>query len=398
MVKNMALPLTYHWRNLFVRKTTTVLTVLVITLVVSVFAYMLGFAQSLDHALSVASDDHKLIILKSGATAESNSAIAVDDFNKLSQVSDVARDESTGQVLVSPEMMVQVSLPRVRDGGRTNANVAVRGVTMDAFRIHENVRPLGRVFSTAEREVIVGQAAAQQFAGLQIGDTINLGYGGDRAYKVVGHFSADGGPMESEIWGYLPSLMNSYNRTMYSSANLRLAAGASPSEIVKQIEGPAIQLAAQTEKDYWESQSRLMNVYLFLAYLLVAIMSLAAVFAIANTMFSVVAGRARELAMLRTIGFSGGQILLGLVIEAVLLSLVGGLLGCLACWAWLKVVGNTKDMFGATTFTTMAFEIQMTPSLVAKALALVVIVGVIGALVPAVRAARVQVVTALREP
>lgn len=394
----MALPLTYHWRNLFVRKTTTVLTVLVITSVVSVFAYMLGFSESLQHSLSVARDPHKLIVLKSGATAESNSAIPVDEYNKLSQVTNVARDEATGQVLVSPEMMVQVSLPRLRDGGRTNANVAVRGVTLDAFRIHPNIRPLGGIFSTAEREVIVGLAAAQQFAGLQIGDTINLGYGADRAYKVVGHFSADGGPMESEIWGYLPSLMNSYNRTMYSSANLRLADGSDARQIIGQIEGPAIQLAAQTEEEYWESQSRLMKVYLLVAYLLVAIMSLAAVFAIANTMFSVVAGRSRELAMLRTIGFSSAQILLGLVIEAVMLALVGGLLGCVACWAWLQAVGNTKDMFGATTFTTMAFKIQMTPLLVAKALGLVVVVGVIGALVPALRAARMQVVTALREP
>lgn len=393
----MAMPISYHWRNLFVRKTTTVMTVLVITAVVGVFAYMIGFADALGHSLSVASDDNKLIVIKRGATAESNSALPIDDFNKLSQLSDVARDTETGQVLVSPEMLVQVSLPRVRDGGQTNANVAVRGVTMDAFKVHKNIRVEGSVFSNAEREVIVGKAAAKQFGGLQIGDSVNLGFANDRPYKVVGYFDAEGGPMESEIWGYLPSLMNVYNRTMYSSANLRLADGADPAKVIEQIEGPAIQLAGQTETEYWYSQSRLMRIYLGIAYALVIIMSLAAIFSIANTMFSVVAGRGRELAMLRTIGFSGRQILVGLVIESVMLSLLGGLFGCLACWAWLSFVGNTKDMFGATTFTTMAFEIHMTWWQIFWALLLVCVVGAVGALVPAIRASRIQVVTALRE-
>jgi len=393
----MAMPISYYWRSLFVRKATTLMTVLVITAVVAVFAYMMGFADALGRSLSVASDDGKLIVIKGGATAESNSAIPIDDFNKLSQLTDVARDPETGQVLVSPEMLVQVSLPRLRDGGQTNANVAVRGVTMDAFKVHTNVRPEGALFSTAEREVIVGEAAAKQFGGLKIGDTLNLGFANDKTYKVVGYFTADGGPMESEIWGYLPSLMNSYNRTMYSSANLRLADGVDAAKVVEQIEGPAIQLTGQTETDYWYAQSRLMRVYLGIANALVVIMSIAAIFSVANTMFSVVAGRGRELAMLRTIGFSGRQILMGLVIESVMLSSIGGVLGCLGCWAWLSFVGNTKDMFGATTFTTMAFEIHMTPLQVFWALAMVCGVGVLGALVPAIRASRMQVVTALRE-
>lgn len=393
----MSMPISYHWRNLFVRKTTTLMTVLVVTAVVGVFAYMIGFANALGHSLSVASDDGKLIVIKRGATAESNSAMPVDDFNKLSQLNGVARDPATDRVLASPEMLVQVSLPRVSDGGRTNANVAVRGVTMDAFKVHLNVHVESAVFSIAEREVIVGRAAAKQFAGLNVGDFINLGFADDKPYKVVGYFNADGGPMESEIWGYLPSLMNAYNRTMYSSANLRLAGGADAREVIKQIEGPAIQLTGQTETDYWYSQSRLMRVYLGIAYALVIIMSLAAIFSVANTMFSVAAARAREMAMLRTIGFSGGQILLGLVIESVLLSTLGGILGCLACWAWLSIVGNTKDMFGATTFTTMAFEIHMTFMQIFWALLLVGGVGVLGALVPGIRASRIEVVTALRE-
>ncbi|MCK6456163.1 MAG: ABC transporter permease [Phycisphaerae bacterium] len=391
----MALPISYHWRNLFVRKTTTALTMGVVAAVVGVFAWMLGFSAALDDSLSVASDDRKLIVLKPGATAESNSAIPIEDYNRLNQLTELARTDAGS--LQSPEMLVQISLPRLRDGGRTAANVAVRGVTETAFRVHTTVKIVaGRTFNPAAREVIVGRAAAAQFAGLQIGSTLNLGYSGDRGYQIVGHFSADGGPLESEIWGYLPSLLNAYNRTMYSSANLRLRDGADPKAVIGEIEGPAIQLSAQTEPAYWQEQSRNIRTYLGIANFLVAIMCIAAVFSIANTMFASVAGRTREIAMLRTIGFSGGQILTGFVIESVLLSLIGGLIGCAGTLAYLQLAGSTKDMFGSTTFTTLAFDIRLSPLIVAKALGLVTLVGIIGAAVPARRAARVQVVNALR--
>lgn len=394
----MALPLTYHWRNLFVRKATTLLTVLVVAAVVGVFTWLMGFSDSLRRSLLSASDPQLLIVLKRSATSESNSALPVDEFNKLNQLTGLARDPGTQQPLISPEMMVQVSLPRLRDGGKTWGNVALRGVTETAFRVHTNVTTHGRMFEAGARQVLVGAAAAKQFGGLDIGKTIQLGYAGDRPYTIVGHFSAGGGPLESEIWGYLPSLMDAYNRTMYSSAYLRLADGADVSSAIETIKGPAIQLEARTEGQYWQQQSANIRVYLMITKMLVAIMSLAAICSIANTMFAMVAGRGREIAMLRTIGYSGRQILTGFVLEAVLLTFIGGLVGCLGCVAWLWLVGNTKDMFGQSTFTTLAFEIKLTPLTILMALASVTAVGVIGAVFPAFRAARVEVISALREP
>lgn len=394
----MALPVVYHWRNLFVRKTTTLLTVLVIAAVVGVFTWMMGFSDSLTRSLSAASDPKKIIILKRGASSESNSAIPIEEYSRLNQLTEVARDPKSNQPLLSPEMMVQVSLPRVRDGGKTWGNVALRGVTETAFAVHRNVKPTGRVFAAGSREVLVGLAAAKQFGGLKIDEKIELGYSSDREYTIVGFFSADGGPMESEIWGYLPSLMNAYNRTMYSSASLLLTDGADPEKAIEKIKGPAIQLEAQTEGQYWQQQSRNVITYLMITRLLVAVMSLAAVFSIANTMFAMVAGRTREIAMLRTMGYSGRHILTGFVLEAILLSLMGGVIGCLACLGWLWIVGNTKDMFGATSFTTLAFEIHLTPDTIILALASVAAVGVVGALIPAIRAADVEVIGALREP
>ncbi len=393
----MSLPLVYHWRNLFVRKSTTVLTVLVVAAVVGVLVWMLSFAAAMRYSFARASDERKLIVLKGGATAESNSAIHPDEFNRLTQLTDVARDAASGEPLLAPEMVCQVSRPRLRDGGRTSANVAVRGVTDPAFRIHPSVRIVGRMFSKGEREVIVGVAAAGQFAGLSIGDVVDLGYGGNRGFRVVGHFTADGGPMESEIWGYLPTLMDAYNRRMYSSASLRLRDGADAQAVIDQIRGPAIQLAAQTEAQYWQGQSKLIRMYLLIAYMLVGVMCAAAVFSIANTMFSMVAGRTGEIAMLRTIGFSARQVVAGFLIEAVLLAMIGGLAGCLACAGWLALAGNRKDMFGATTFTTLAFEIRLSPGIVLAALAAVGGVAIVGAIVPAIRAGRLRPVVSLRE-
>lgn len=394
----MALPLTYHWRNLFVRKTTTLLTVLVVAAVVGVFTWLMGFSDSLRRSLLSASDPQLLIVLKRSATSESNSALPVDEFNKLNQLTGLARDPGSQQPLISPEMMVQVSLPRLRDGGKTWGNVALRGVTETAFKVHTNVRTNGLMFAAGAREVLVGAAAAKQFGGLDIGKTIQLGYAGDRPYTIVGHFSAGGGPLESEIWGYLPSLMDAYNRTMYSSAYLRLADGTDVSTAIETIKGPAIQLEGRTEGQYWQQQSANIRVYLMITKMLVAIMSLAAICSIANTMFAMVAGRGREIAMLRTIGYSGRQILSGFVLEAVLLTFIGGLVGCLGCVGWLWLIGNTKDMFGQSTFTTLAFEIKLTPFTVLMALGSVTAVGVIGAIFPAFRAARVEVISALREP
>ena len=393
----MALSLTYHWRSLFVRKTSTIMTILVIGTVVAVFVWMIGFASALKRSLSVAGDPEKVVVLRRGATAESNSAIPIDEVGKLSQLSDLARDVKTGEPLISPELMLQVRLPRVSDFGKTQANVAVRGVTEKAFEVHRNVKLLGPLFSTGSPEVIVGRAAAKQFAGLEVGDMIRLGYSGNRGYMIVAHFTADGGPAESEIWGYLPSLMSSYNRTMYSSVSLRVQPVTDPLRVVEQIAGPAIQLEAETEADYWRRQAGLINVYLGIAYALIGIMCVAAVFSIANTMFSSVAGRTREIAMLKTIGFTPQKILTGFVLEAVLLSLIGGVIGCAACATWLSLLGNTKDMFGQYTFTIMAFEIHLTAWIIAAALTAVALVGVAGAVFPANRAARTRVVSALRE-
>lgn len=394
----MALPLNYHWRSLFVRRTTTFLTILVVATVVGVLTWILCFSQALSASLSVASDPRKLIVIRRGSESETNSAITATEFNRLSQVSGVKRDEQ-GMAVISPELMVQVAVRRKRDRGRTSANMAVRGVTEVAFNVHRTVRlSEGRQFSVGEPEVIVGRRAAEQFSDLELGKSIRLGSGSKRDFRIVGYFTAEGGPLESEIWAYLPALSNAYGREgYYSSAALLLAEGADGADVVRRIGAPPIELEAATEADYWARQSTNFDLYRTIAGSLAAVISLAAAFAVANTLYAMVAGRSREIAMLRTIGFPGRSILLGFMVEAVLLSLIGGVLGCLGCAAWLALVGSTKDMFGARTFTTLAFQMRLTPLIVLSSLGLVVLIGVVGAIAPAIRASRVQVVQALRE-
>lgn|GEM_PF-336979 len=395
----MALPLIYNYRHLLAHKTTSVMTVGVIAAVVGLFSWLLSFSSALDASLAVAADENKIIVLKQGATSESNSAIAVEDYHRLDQLTGVARDEKTDRALISPEMMVQAYLPRVRDGGKTFCNVAVRGVTDMAFKVHRNVRIVeGRRFGTGSPEVIVGVQASKQFGGLGIGQSVSLGSGNDRAFTVTGYFSAAGGPMESEIWAYLSPLMNASHREMYSSVFLRVKEGVDPQEVIKRIMGPAIQLKAQTEASYWRLQSMGIRGYLLVASLLAAVMGLAAVLSIANTMYAMVAGRTQEVAMLRTIGYPKRAILMSFLMESALLSLTGGIIGCLGCMIWLATIGNTKDMFGFFTFTTLAFEIGLTPKAALIALVSVTLVGMCGSVFPAWRAARIPVVSALREP
>jgi len=395
----LALPLIYNYRHLLAHKTTSVMTVGVIAAVVGLFSWLLSFSSALDASLAVAADENKIIVLKQGATSESNSAIAVEDYHRLDQLTGVARDEKTDRALISPEMMVQAYLPRVRDGGKTFCNVAVRGVTDMAFKVHRNVRIVeGRRFGTGSPEVIVGVQASKQFGGLGIGQSVSLGSGNDRAFTVTGYFSAAGGPMESEIWAYLSPLMNASHREMYSSVFLRVKEGVDPQEVIKRIMGPAIQLKAQTEASYWRLQSMGIRGYLLVASLLAAVMGLAAVLSIANTMYAMVAGRTQEVAMLRTIGYPKRAILMSFLMESALLSLTGGIIGCLGCMIWLATIGNTKDMFGFFTFTTLAFEIGLTPKAALIALVSVTLVGMCGSVFPAWRAARIPVVSALREP
>ncbi|MCK6456161.1 MAG: ABC transporter permease [Phycisphaerae bacterium] len=388
----MALPLYYNWRNLFVRKLSTMLTFAVVAVIVLVLAVLLSFAAGIRASLASSGSRSNIMVLKPGATAESTSIILPDEISKLVQAPHVARG-GDGRPLVSEELCVQTSIPRSTDG--TLANVAVRGVAPVAFDVHREVRLIeGRRFDDGALEVIVGKAARDRYANLQIGGEVPLGKLSNRTYRVVGVFEAGGGALESEIWAGLTSIRDSFDRRFSSSAVLALDDAVRADETIAAINGPSIQLEARRESDYYIELSRKTREIVLLTSILIGIMSIGAVFAVANTMYASVDGRRREIAMLRTIGFSRGAILTAFLIESMLICVV-------ACAAGiggsLLLSGSRQDFLSDTTWTVLAYELRITGDIVVSALGLAVVVGAVGALAPALRASRIRVIEALRK-
>src|SRR5262245_35984167 len=323
----MALPLSYNWRNLFVRKLSTSLTFLCVATVVAVLAVLLSFAEGIRASLAASGLPLNVIVLKPGATAESTSIIRKEEMDRVIQAPGIARDKAD-QSLISTEISVQTSIPRAGPGGKL-ANVPVRGVDDIAFAVHSNVKIIhGRPFRQGQLEFIVGKAAAERFANLQIGSTLAVGKLLNRVYTVVGIFDAGGSALESEIWGPRTMIENSYNWLGFSSAMLRVTDAGAAQAAIDYIRGPVVQLNAKRETEYYEDVSKTTAQIVTLTSILIAIMAIGAAFAVANTMYAAVDSRRREIAMLRTLGFTRGSIITSFVIESLVISV-------LACTAGL---------------------------------------------------------------
>ena len=389
----MRLPLSYNWRNLFVRKMSTALTFVVVAVVVFVLSVLLSFAMGIRASLAAAGHPGNLMVLKPGSTSESTSVGLPEDAARLVQTPGVARGDD-GHLLISGELCVQTSIPRRGPNG-TMANVAVRGVTSIAFEVHEMVHIIeGRSFEPGMSEVIIGKAAAERYQGLHLGGDLALGRLGNRVCRVVGVFEAGGGALESEIWAPITVLSDAYSRRFWSSAVLRLADTAVAGPAIHYINGPAVNLEAKPELKYYEELASKTSEIVVLTTVLIGIMAVGAVFAVANTMYAAVDGRRREIAMLRTIGFGRSAIVTSFLIESLLICTTACLCG-LACS--LLINGSRQDFLSDATWTVLAYELKVTPQTVLAALVLAAVVGVVGATAPAVRAARTGIMEALRK-
>lgn len=390
----MALPLSYNWRNLFVRKTSTLLTFGVVALIVLTLTWALAFGHGLESSMEAGGSDQKIVVIKPGATGESSSLITKEEFDRLTQVGGVAVNER-GEVLRSGELITQIALARRESNGDQNAPVAVRGVEPIAFEVHSAVRlTAGRAYSPGTAELIVGRAIQARVRGLELNDEVSLGYLGNRRFRVVGVFEAGGGPLESEVWGPLAQLRDAFGRTMYSSVSLRAASPSDAQRVIDQIKAPPHQLNAKTERLYYRDIAEKSTQIVGLTLLLVLCMALGACFAVANTTFAAVDGRTREIAMLRTIGYSRRAIVCAFLIESVI---VCGSACLLASIVALFFQGQEHDYMPEATWSTITYQIQVTPAILAKALAAALAVAVVGAVVPAVRAARLDIIAALRQ-
>ena len=388
----MALPLIYNLESVRVRWASTVVAVLGIAGSVGVFVAMLALARGFEAALVSSGSDQNAMVRRAGATSEMDSAITLDQLRAIEDSAEVMR--GADGPLVSPEVVVVAALPLKKSG--TDANVQIRGVSPKALAVHDKVKIVeGRFFTPGLFELNVGRNARDAYRGVAVGDDIKLG---GATWKVVGSFDAGGSAFDSEIWCDANLLNSTYQRPagIHQSVAARLAEGDAVASLERRFAAdPRMKVRVETETDYYRRASQQMTTFITVLGSLVAlVMALGAVFAALNTMYSAVAERSREIATIRALGFGEGAVVLSFVIEALLVALAGGIVGCLAA---LPLNGLVTQTLNFQTFSHLSFAFRITPEVVGWGIAFALFMGLAGGLPPAVRAARVPVVVALRD-
>jgi putative ABC transport system permease protein len=297
-----------------------------------------------------------------------------------------------GHVLASPELVVIIALPRVSDN--QPANVPARGVGPLAFEIRNTLTFVeGRRFTAGTREINVGKQATVRFTGLTMGSDVKFG---GSTWKVVGVFTDEDASFESEVWGDVDLMMPAFQRDEYQSVTLKLTDPSAFESLAAAVTAdPRLDLKAYPERDYYEGQSETTGTLIrVFATFVTAILSIGAVFGAMNTMYAAVAYRTREIGTLRALGFSRSRIVSAFLAESVALALVGGAIGCALA---LPVHGLSTGAMNMTSFSELAFKFRITPGLLANGMVFSAVMGAVGGLLPALRAARIPVARALRE-
>lgn len=392
----MPLPLSYSVRSLFARRLRTGLTVGVIALVVIATTLFLSLITSLRRTLVTTGDPQNLIVMRKGSSNDGSSQLSLQALQDIRFFDGIARDPG-GSPLISPELVVQPFFWR-NDGGREN--VLVRGVEPElALQVHGDVRIReGRTFRPSSGEALVGAGVAGRYRGARLGDTLEFGRG---RWKVVGLFESGGSSFESEVWVDARELANDAKRTLpYSSFRLRVADGADRDALRRRIDAdPRHALEALPEVDYYAEQAESANTLYALVVGLAVMAGIGAVFGATNTLFAAVQARTAEIGTLRAIGFSRAAILTSFLAESLVTAALGFVVGAAIAWLLGAAVSTALGGigFGAATFTTNVVQLRVgAPDLVA-ALALALVIGLLGGLAPARRAARLRPVEALRK-
>lgn len=357
--------------------------------VVGVLVAMLAMGEGFQATLKGTGSDDTAIILRGGSQAETNSVITRDQIPLLSSLAGIAKGVD-GRAAVSPELSQVVSLVTRADG--TDANAQLRGVGDAAWTLRPRIQLVqGRRFATGKRELVVGQGAARQYVGLQVGKQIELA---NQQWAIVGVF-ASGDSHDSELWADTDTLSSTYQRTSFQSVTVKLDGKDGFAQLKAAMAAdPRLKLDVQTTRGYYAKQSEgLTRLIRILGTVVGAIMAIGAVFGALNTMYAAVAGRAREIATMRALGFGGLPVVVAIMLETMLLALLGGLLG--AALAWLIFNGYSVSTL-SSNFSQVVFQFKVSPELLWTGLKWALGIGLIGGLFPALRAARLPVTEALR--
>ena len=385
----MALPLKYNFRNVFVRWRATVATVLGIALVVAVYTLVQSLAVGLEKSSANTGDPRNIMIVRKGSTAESSSQVTREQFRLLPYLPQIAKDDA-GRPLISPDVVVLVTLPRRENRGE--ANVMVRGVAQKGIELRPQVHLVGgRWFAPGKREVVVSRRLSERFDHFEPGGQFATG---GKLLTVVGLFDGGNSAFDSEVWMDADEARSIFDRENYSSVLARVASPEAAKSLIDKVESDKrLPLRALPETDYYAAQTMTAVPIRVLGDLLATAMSIGAVFAAMNTMYASVGARTREIGTLRILGYRRRSILLGFLVEGATLALVGGILGCALAF---PMHGYSTGTMSFESFSEVVFQFRITPLLVAKALLFSILVGLAGSFLPALRAARLPVIAALK--
>ncbi len=366
-------------------------TLLASAIVVGVLLAFLAMADGFERTVAGAGAADVAVVMRPGSQSELNSVITRDQLRLLENAPFAARDEK-GRALISPELYVIVDGTKKRTG--TPVNVPLRGVRPIAAELRENFRLVaGRMFETGRNEIIAGRALLESVDGLELGREIRFG---SQSWTLVGIFETGGSVFESELWGDLATVQSRFNRGgSVQAVRIRLDSPDKLAELNAWLDAdPQLKLEARSEKDYLArlAEGTVLLIRWF-GWPTAIIMTIGALAGALNTMYAAVAGRMREIATLRAIGFSGFAAFVGTMMESLVLAAIGGLVGSLGAFALFE--GRTGSTLGGS-FTQVVFSFHLTPAAVASGVVLAIVIGLLGGIFPGIRAARVPVTAAFR--
>ncbi len=387
----MKIPISYTWRSLWTRRLTTVLTLSGLSLVVFVFSAVLMLSNGVEKTMVDTGSPDNMIVLRKSANSELVSQIDRDAANIIKTYPEIALSAS-GKPLLTNEIVVIINLIKKETQGM--ANITVRGVTDQSKEIRPQVKLIsGKWFTFGTHEIVVGKNVAERFEGAEIGKQIK--FGGDM-WQIVGTFESNGNAFESEIWGDVDQLMASFGRPIYSTLTFKIN---NPEQVeaikTKLRQDPRTNYVdLKGEQDFYREQSKLMSDFIkFLGLVVTIIFSVGATIGAMITMYASVANRTIEIGTLRALGFRRRNVLGAFLIESLALALVGGVGGILLS-SFMSFVQISTTNFG--TFSELAFKFTMSVDVIVSSLIFSIVMGFVGGFLPSFRAARLNIVNALR--
>jgi putative ABC transport system permease protein len=391
LLRQLATTIGMNLRNMPARAAASLVAAVGIGGVVAVLVGVLSMSEGFRAVLQYSGRDDVAVVLRGGANDEMSSGLTLEQVRVITDAPGIRRDAAGA--IVSPELYVVVDAP-LRSTG-TSANVPLRGASLRAGALRAGFHLLsGRMFRPGTFEVIVGQNAARQFSGLAVGSRLRWG---NTDWDVVGIFADQGSVSQGELWTDATILQGAYNRgTSFQSVRVQLASAAAVDGFRRALAAdPRLAVRVFTEREYYVLQSRILTTMIDTVGTAIAIlMGLGAIFGAVNTMYSTVAARTREIATLRALGYGAVPIIASVLVEALVLGLAGGLAGCVA--AWFAFNGMQASTMNWASFSQITFAFNVTPRLLALGLLYSLLLALVGALLPAWRAARLPIVSGLR--